>query len=345
MKKIAVEEHILTPKYLEYLRSRGKSPRRESIVLNGKKLERQWTSDTKFRLLDPAQSDKRADIQECLKDMDDAGIDMQVLSLNFPGVERFEPENAVEISRVVNEELYDITRRYPLRFAAFASIAPQAPAAAAEELERAVTGLGMKGALVTGHINGQYLDETKFQVILKTAERLDVPLYLHPGMPGPSMIQPYLGYCGLSDALLGFAADASLHAMRLILGGTFDRYPRLKIILGHLGEAIPFWLWRLDSRIDEVIKNDPAAREQYRNLSKSPSQYFKENFYVTTSGMYWKPALEFVCSVLGSDRVLFATDYPHESGRDAVAAVESTGRKVNKSKVFHQNAQELLHLK
>lgn len=346
MRVIAIEEHAYTPKYIEYLFSRKEFPRREFIQKDGKKYVREWWSPTNFRLSDPDKPQKISDIGEGrIRDMDAAGIDMQVISLSFPGVERFEAEGGTHISKIVNDELSEIVRQYPKRFAAYATLAPQDPPAAAAELERAVTQLGLKGAMITGHIRGEYLDEKKYWVILEMAEKLDVPLYIHPAIPSPELLKAYLPYPALASGILGFAADTSLHAMRLILSGVFEKYPRLKIILGHLGEALPFWLWRMDSRIEEEIQTDPLSNEFYEYLTKSPSSYFKNNFYVTTSGMYWEPALQFVNSVLGSDRIMFAADYPYESSQEAVKFLKEAKMKTaDREKIFHSNAEKLLRL-
>lgn len=346
MKKIAVEEHFLTESYVNYLFSRKEFPKRDIIEKNGKKFVRSWWSLSDYRLVEPGGPSKITDLGEGrIKEMDEAGIDMQVLSLGFPGVEMFDAADGTALAREVNDELSEAVGRHPKRFAGLAAIAPQDPRAAADELERAVTKLGLKGALITGNIRGEFLDEPKYRVIFERAEKLNVPIYIHPKMPPSDMIKPYLAYPGLQNALLGFAAEAQLHAMRLICSGIFDQYPALKIILGHLGESLPFWLWRMDSRIKEEIKSDINSAKAYKNLRRTPSQYFKDNFYVTTSGMFWGPVLEFVCSVLGSDKVLFAVDYPFEVNREAVEAIESTPiSDDDKEKICHRNAARLFRL-
>jgi 2,3-dihydroxybenzoate decarboxylase len=347
MKKIAVEEHFLTDEFIEYLHTRKEFPRRDIIEEKGKKLIRDWWSPTKYRLIDPDQPYKNmiTDLGEVrLKVMDEAGIDMQVLSFSMPGLEVFDASDGTSLAKGINDRLSQAITQYPKRFAGFAALAPQDPHAAADELARAVEKLGLKGAVINGNIRGEFLDDRKYWPIFEQAERLDVPIYIHPKMPPPDMLKPYLAYPGLAMAMAGFAAEASLHAMRLICSGVFDTYPGLKIMLGHLGEAIPFWLWRLDSRYLEE-KSDPASAEAYKNLRKNPSQYFKENFYVTTSGMFWEPVLQFVNSVLGSDRILFATDYPYESSTEAVQFIESVqvDNEV-KEKICHLNAERLLRL-
>ena len=249
------------------------------------------------------------------------------------------------MAKSVNDEVSDAIKRYPDRLAGLAAIAPQNPKEAAKELERAVVKLGLKGAVVNGHIRGEYLDDQKYWVIFERAEKLNVPLYIHPKMPPPDMIKPYLAYPGLASAMLGFAAEASLHAMRLILSGVFEKFPGLKIILGHLGEALPFWLWRLDSRWTEEKKADPSSAAFYKDYQKSPAQCFRDNFYVTTSGMFWQPVLQFVCSVLGSDKVMFATDYPYESSKLASEFMESVQlNNDEKEKICHLNAEKILRL-
>ena len=346
MKKIALEEHFQTKKYIEYLHSRKEWPRREFIEEGGRRMEREWWSATGTRLMDPDRPNPLLDLGEGrLKLMDEVGIDMQVLSISFPGVELFEAGEATAMAKSINDELSAAVKRYPERFAGFAAIAPQDPAGASAELERAVKELGLKGAMINGHIRGEYLDDKKYWPILETAERLDVPLYIHPKMPSPDMIKPYLAYPGLASAMLGFSAEASLHAMRLILSGVFDRYPGLKIILGHLGEAIPYWLWRIDSRWLEEKEADPMSAAFYKDYKKSPAQCFKDNFFVTNSGMYWQPVLQFVCSVLGSDKVMFAGDYPYESSEEAARFMEWVEMdEKDKELICHKNAERLLKL-
>jgi len=347
MRIIATEEHFHTPGYLKALRARKEWPNRVPYEEGGKKLEKEYFLPGEFRIMDPAKPGRASDIGTGrISDMDEAGVTMQVLSLSFPSLELFDPDEATAVATEVNDEIVEVINKYPARFTSLATIAPQSPAFAVKELERAVKKLGLKGAMVTGHIMGEYLDAKKFWPILEAASSLDVPIYIHPKFPPQEMIKPYLGYPGLSSAILGFAADASLHAMRLILSGVFDKYPNLKIVLGHMGEALPFWLWRMDSRIQEETKQNAKAASFYKDFKKTPSQYFKDHFYVTTSGMFWHPALQFVSQVLGAERILFATDYPYESGKEAVEFL--TTAPIGKSdieKIAHVNAEKLFKLK
>lgn len=272
-----------------------------------------------------------------VKAMEEAGIDMQVLSLVTPDVQVFEADEGIRLAKKMNDKLSEIVHEHPARFAGLASLALQDPNEAADELERSVTDLGLKGACISTHIKGEYPDQQKYRVIFERANMLGVPFYLHPRAPSPGMIKPYLDYPFMDNAMLGFAAEAGLCTLRLICSGLFDECPRLKIVLGHLGEAIPFWLWRIDNfwergRFPERFK-------------KMPSQYFKDNFAVTTSGMFYEPALKYALSVLGADNILFAIDYPMESTEEAIRFMEDSSIDDHeKEKIYHLNAERIFAL-
>jgi 5-carboxyvanillate decarboxylase len=343
MKRIAIEEHFFTQEYLTYLRSRRDYPRLETMKVENREME--WLRLAPGCSL-PSVGHLQSGLLEVgegrLKIMDEVGIDMQVLSLSFPGVEALDPQDATSLSKRINDELFAVVKKYPDRFAGFAAIAPQDPGAAANELERAVKKLGFKGAMINSHIRGEYLDDRKYWVVFERAEKLNVPLYIHPRQPSPDMIKPYLTYPELASPAWGFAAETGLHAMRLICSGVFDKYPNLKIILGHLGEALPWWLWRLDSRWVVVGREESATAPR---AMKKPSQYIKDNFYVTTSGMFWHPALQCCYSALGADRILFAVDHPYESSKDAVQFMDTASIcDGDKEKIYHLNAEKLLGL-
>lgn len=322
MKKIAIEEHFMTQELLAPLIAGSKLPYPDDIK----------KSDLKY-------------IEKRLEDMDEGGIDMQVLSCAFIASKSGTASDATAMTKRINDTLYNVVKKYPKRFAGFATIAPQEPVTAANELERAVKNLGFKGTMIISTAAGEYLDNQKYWVIFERAEKLGVPIYLHPHEPSADMIKPFLTYPLLAGSMWGFAAEAGLHAMRLICSGVFDKYPGLKIILGHLGEAIPLWLWRIDNRWQKEKAVQPETDVYVKKLRKNPSQYFRENFYVTTSGMFWPPALQFVCSVLGADRILFAVDYPMEYIKEAVQFIESTPVSGgDKEKICHLNAEKLLGL-
>jgi 5-carboxyvanillate decarboxylase len=244
-----------------------------------------------------------------LADMDASGIAKQVVFLTAPGVQVFDAGTAVSLSRDVNDHLLGEIRKHPDRYAALAAVAPQDAAQAAKELQRAVFSLGFKGAVINSHTQGEYLDEPKYWEIFAAAEALDVPLYLHPNTPPPAMIGPFLPR-GLDGAIYGFAVETGLHLLRIIVAGVFDRFPRLKIVVGHLGEGLPFWLFRLDFMHRSMVASNRYAGAKARK--RKPSDYLKENVWVTTSGMQWAPAILFCQQVLGVDRVMYAMDYPYQ---------------------------------
>lgn len=252
-----------------------------------------------------------------IRGMDEAGIDMQILSLVSPGVQNFDARTAVSMARLANDRLSDAVRTYPTRFAGLASFAPQDPVAAAKELERAVTKLDLHGALVNSHTHGEYLDDEKFWPIFEAAEALGIPIYIHPREPAPSMAAP-LSMPGFTIGW-GFAVEASTHALRLIAAGVFDRFPRLKIVLGHMGEGIPFMLDRIDNRYAFETALFPPPRK----LKRLPGEYFRDHFFITTSGMNFHAPLRATIETLGVERVLFAVDFPFDDQRTCVDAIES----------------------
>ncbi len=342
MRRISIEEHFFTEEYLEYLYSRKDCPRYETAEdEKQRKITRIWeTASFPPSVVGPDRLNRSAKLVDLgegrLKDMDEAGIDMAVLSLGNPGVDAFDEPDGSTWAKKTNDELAGAVRRYPKRFAGLAALAPKDPLGAADELNRAVTELGLKGALINSHIQGEYLDDKRFWVIFETAERLGVPLYIHPRWPSADMLKLYQPYPGLHRAMWGFGAETGLHAMRLIMSGLFDRYPGLKIVLGHLGEALPFWLWRMDN------KCPPSLRQR---IQRNPSDYVKTNFFVTTSGMFSRPP--FLCTYmsLGAESILFATDYPFEPVEEAVDFMDSVPIcEDDKEKIYHLNAEKLFAL-
>ena len=277
-----------------------------------------------------------------LQDMDDTGIALQILSLAHPGVQIFDAPTAIALARSANDELSEAIQKHPDRFAGLAAIAPQAPDQAAQELARSVSNLGLKGAIINSHTQGEYLDDSKFWPIFEAAESLDVPIYLHPTNPPASMIGPFLER-GLDAALYGFAVETSVHVLRLIIAGVFDRFPRLQIVIGHLGEGLPFWLYRLDYMHAAFVRS-----KRYENvgpLQKKVSDYLKENFYITSSGMPWEPAVMFTRSVMGKERVMYAMDYPYQFSLEEVELSDALPLSPAEMKDFYQSiAQKVFRL-
>lgn len=273
-----------------------------------------------------------------LPEMDDNGIAVQVLSLTVPGIEADpDPARAVTNARFVNDYLAAVIGDHPDRFAGFAALPLQNPDAAVEELERAVGQLGLKGALVNDQIQGRYLDDPVFDRLWAALAELGVPLYLHPGMPPADSWHVLSGHPEMYGALWSWQAETGGHAMRVILSGVFDRHPGARLILGHSGEFLPFQMSRFDSRYATLAVPSP--------LRRAPSEYFGDNVLVTTSGVLSPPAVEALITVMGADAVLFAIDYPYESTRAAVAAIERSGiSQADKDKVAFGNARDLLHI-
>ena len=246
-----------------------------------------------------------------IADMDRDGIDIQVIALTSPGVQHLEAAAAVNLARVVNDRVAEATRAYPKRFAPLATIAPQDPIAAVIEAERCLRELGFCGLMINSHTAGEYLDQPKFWPILEAAEALAAPIYIHPNTPGP----------GVAGAAIpgftvgwGFAVETGTHVLRLIGAGGFERFPKLRVVIGHMGEMIPFVLQRLDNRYAFEM-----SLFGQKALPLSPSQYFRRNICVTTSGMNYATPLRATIDQLGIDNILFAVDYPLEDQARVVA--------------------------
>jgi len=341
MKKIDLEAHFYTEEYNEYFRRRKEFPKLETIEdEKQRKIDRIWYSPDLVRPKRPSVSDRLLDLGEIrLKEMDEAGIDIQVLSLNDPGCELFDASEATALAKKTNDELAQVTKRHPDRFIGLAALAPQAPEEAADELERAVIDLGFRGTKIGSNARGEYLDDQKYWVIFERAEKLGVPINIHPMIPSLSTLKPYAAY---GDALvgpgLGYGAETALSVMRLICSGIFDKYPGLKIILGHLGEALPFWMNRLDLGWIEP----PTLGENGPKCMKKPTDYLKSNFVMTTSGLFFEPAFLCVYLALGADNMAFAVDYPFADNKLAVQFMERMPIcDKDKEKICHLNAEKL----
>jgi 2,3-dihydroxybenzoate decarboxylase len=277
-----------------------------------------------------------------IADMDAAGIDMQILLLTTPGVQLLDPETAIALAAASNDQVSQAVQAHPDRFAALAAIAPQAPQAAAKELERAVTRLKLKGAVINSHTRGEYLDDRKFWPIFEAAEALDVPIYVHPNTPPQDMIGPLLAR-GLDGAIYGFAVECGMHLLTIMTSGVFDRFPKLQMVFGHLGEGLPFWMFRLDFMHRAQVST--KRYECLKPLKRKISDYMRENVYYTTSGMAWEPAILFTRSVVGADRLLYAMDYPYQYVPEEVAAMEHMPLSDQDKKAFFQsNAESVFKL-
>ena len=284
-----------------------------------------------------------------IQEMDEAGIDFQVISHGGPATQRGDPEAMVKLARAANDRLREIVRAHPDRFAAFGCLPTPDPAAAANELERCVTQLEFKGAMVHGLTNGVFFDDKRFWPIFERAQALDVPLYMHPAEPDPAVVEVYLkdylkDFPNLLTAGWGFTMETATQGIRLVLSGVFDAYPDVKIILGHLGESLPFLLWRID---DSLSRETTRTRSQLGNRAASFSfrDYFCKHFWVTTSGNFSTPALLCCVMELGIDRIIFSVDYPYAENTQGTEWMTTVPLCADdKAKILSGNVEQLLRL-
>ena len=327
MRIITLEDHYSTALHDEY------HPKNPALAVFLEERSRYLGHDIEVEIRDMGERRLAA--------MDAAGINFQVLSLTVPGCQAFGPdeaEKAIRLAEDSNDKLFDAVKRHPARFAGFAALPTADSQAAVRELERAVTRLGFIGALISGHTKGSFLDERRFWPIFECAQALKVPIYLHPSFPHPAAMQSYFrGYEDLSMPVWGFALDTSIHFLRIIFAGVFDEFPGLKIILGHLGEGLPFGMDRLNDHSVYYARR--------RGLKRTPADYLRENLIITTSGNFSVPSLLCTMSMLSVDNILFSVDWPYESLTTGVKFLEDLPISPNdKEKIAHLNAERLLRV-
>lgn len=318
LKKIGLEEHFIFPDFLDYLAETKQNIRPE---LYAKAV--------------PALSDFG---EQRLSLMDANGVDFVVLGLSGPGVQvEPDPAKAIRMAKSANDRLAKEVQKQPHRFGGFAHLAMQDPKVAADELERCVRDLGFSGAMINGATNGVYLDDRRYDIFWERVQALQVPIYIHPANPidKPAM---YGEHVELWGPTWSWAVETCTHAFRLIFSGVFDRYPGAKVILGHMGETLPIQLWRLDSRY-------PISHQQYQ-IQKRPSDYCRDNIFITTSGVCSDPAVRCALDSLGPRNVMFSIDYPFENTKIAADWIENSKiSEAERQAVAHGNAQALLKLK
>jgi 5-carboxyvanillate decarboxylase len=268
--------------------------------------------------------------------MDAAGIDMQILALTAPGVQVLDADRGTAVAANSNDELAETCRKHPTRYAGLVAIAPQDPHRAALEIERGVERLKLNGVIVNSHTKGEYLADAKYWEIFEAAEAVNAPIYIHPREPSPKMVEPFIEY-DLLRGDLGFGVEVAFHTQAIINAGVFDRFPSLKLVIGHGGEGIPYNLYRID-RTHFVRRPDQRAKNV-------PSYYMKRNVFVTTSGVAWAPAVMFAQQVLGVGQVLYAMDYPYQYDIEEVHAMDALPISYEDKKQFFQtNAERVFSL-
>ncbi|MDT7533131.1 amidohydrolase family protein [Sphingobium sp. SA2] len=335
--RIATEEAFITPQVLDGYR----------------RLVAQGYDDPGFESLwgfySTSDADRPTFIRDGLLDMgaqriahmDAAGIDRAIIALTAPGTHVFDRDEAVALTIDANDQLAQACLAHPDRFVGMTAIAPQDPAFCAREIERGAA-MGMKAVILNGHVRDEYTDDPKFWPIFEAAEALDQPIYLHPQGPSRHLIQPFLER-GLDGAIFGFGVDTGLHLLRLIVMGVFDRFPKLKLVVGHGGEALPYWAFRLDYMHAAGIRSQRYPILQ--PLKLTISEYLRRNIYVTFSGMPWEPAVKFCRDTLGADRIMYAMDYPYQYQPQEVAAMDALALEPAEKKAFFQgNAEHVFNL-
>ena len=280
--------------------------------------------------------------EQRLQDMDANGVAMQLLSLTCPGVQIFQPDLASELTRLANDQLAAAIARNPTRFRGLAAVAPQAVKDAPGEMERAINTLGLSGFIINSHTNDEYLDDKKYWPLLEAAEALDRPIYIHPRGESKQLAGAY-DFGNLLGPLWGFNAEVSTHVVRMIYAGVFDQFPNLKIVIGHMGETIPFYLWRCDFGWD-LAHQAPTGKF---------SKIFRQNVAITTSGAAdfgsghasAEPALRCSIETIGADNIMWAVDYPYQPTAPGVTFLDKANiSEEDREKIYWRNAARIFRL-
>src|ERR1700733_6526480 len=313
MRKIAVEEAFSIPEVAAALKQVARAPGDSADLPLVRGIYDAQGGYGSMKFLDGL-----LDLEDVrLKNMDANGVDMHVLSLTAPGVQMFDADTACDLATLANDRLPAGIPRPPPPFAGLATFAPQAPRRAVREMERAIRELHLNGFILNSHTNNEYLDDPKYWPILEAAEALDRCIYIHPRGASDGLKGPLRDY-GMDSAMWGYGVEVGTHAVRMMASGLFDRFPKLKICIGHMGEAVPFWIWRItfmNSR-SQKIGRAPVT-------SLTMAEYLQRNFVITTSGVEDPLALEYSIKKLGIDNVLWAIDYPYQPSAPAVAFMDA----------------------
>jgi 5-carboxyvanillate decarboxylase len=331
--RIATEEAFSTREHMRAMKSLVDA--HPEVTRFDYKLWRMITSDleadTPKRLLDFAKIR--------LPEMDQYGVTTQLLSLTSPGVQMLDKDVAVGVATSTNDELAAVIARHPGRFAGLATVAPQDPARAAQEIERAKSKLELNGVVINSHTNNEYLDNQKYWPILEAAAALDMPIYIHPRTPSDQMRVPMDDY-NMGSAFWGYGIETSTHFVRLMMSGAFDRFPNLTVVLGHMGEAVHFWIWRLD------YMSAPGVARGETPIKLLPSEYLRRNLRITTSGQENPAALRYSIDTLGAWNVMWAIDYPYQETPGAVRFMDNASlTEAERDAIYYENAKRIFNIK
>ena len=323
MRVITLEEHFATPLFLD---GPGQDLKKAALKFEGRAM----------KLIEPLCDigDKR------LAAMDAAGIDFQMLSLTSPGTEQLDADAAIALARDTNDALAEAVKKHPKRFGGFAALPTMMPDKAAAELEQRVRSGAFKGAVINGHVRGRYLDDKFFWPVLEAAESLGAPIYLHPTRPPKPVIEAsFGGFAPLVTEMLagpgfGWHIETAVHVLRMVLGGVFDRFPKLQIVIGHMGEGLPFFMQRVDRMPVELTK-----------LKRPVSAYLLDNLHYTFAGFNFPPTFLDLLLEVGVSRIMFSADYPYASMAEARAFLEQIPvSAADRARIAHGNAEKLFRL-
>jgi len=277
--------------------------------------------------------------QQRLAGMDENGVDMHLLTLTAPGVQMFDADTATDLAALANDRMAEICAKYPKRFAGLGSFAPHSPKRAAKEVERVMGELKLNGLVVNGHTNGDYFDDYRFFPILEAAEALGATIYIHPRAPSDTLKGPLQDYA-MDSAMWAYGVEVGTNMLRMMASGVFDRFPKLKICVGHMGEMVPFWIWRINFMNSRAQTVGRAPKTQ-RNME----EYFRDNFVFTTSGVEDPLALRYAIDRMGIDNVIWAIDYPYQPMQPAVKFIDDfVCSDAERHALCHGNAERVFHI-
>ena len=277
--------------------------------------------------------------EQRLAGMDRHGVDMHLLTLTAPGVQMFDADTATDLAALANDRMAEICAKWPTRFAGLGSFAPHSPKRAAKEVERVMGELKLNGLVVNGHTNGDYFDDYRFWPIFEAAEALDATIYIHPRGPSDTLKGPLMDY-GMDSAMWAYGVEVATNMLRMMAGGVFDRFPKLRICVGHMGEMVPFFIWRINFMNSRAQTVGRAPKTQ-----RSMEEYFRDNFVFTTSGVEDPLALRYAIDRMGIDNVIWAIDYPYQPMEPAVKFIENFAcSDAERHALCHGNAERVFHI-